>query len=245
MAGNQARLSIQGATDEILRRQGARPAQLQPRAAAVDYGQFPAPWRNDLEDLRRQQVAFRKTTEGLDRRNSWMAIPALAPVAAVVAAETAAMLAARAAAAGVGSARQPLNLLDREPWWRNSRPPRPPLTALAKNAIRRDGRNVWARANNKVQASELDAHVHHSDPLEWAHLNPKADPNRLANLWPLSPEEHVIATREWSKFGRAFKDRDPTPAELMEAKMRIDKLVGPLVRRPGAARPNPPPKRRP
>lgn len=100
-----------------------------------------------------------------------------------------------------------------------------PLDEAAKKALRDRARKVWARSN-EVEARELDAHVHHSDPLQWAHLKPDADPNRLANLWALSPEEHAIANRAWSAFERALNGRKPTPAEVMEAKLRIDPAGG-------------------
>ena len=169
-----------------------------------------------------------------------MAIPALAPAAAVLALEGAGLLAARGAVAGAGGARQPLTLLGREPWWGNLPPPRAPLSEGAKKAIWKAGPKIWARANDNVPPSKLDAHIHHRDPLQWAHLKPRADPNRLANLWALSREEHAIASREWAQFARTLKGREPTPTEVMEAMLRIDRLIGPLVRRPGASRTNPP-----
>ena len=74
--GAQPRLSIQGATDEILRRGQAGPT-------GATYGQLHAPPPTDLDQLRRQQHAFKQTREELDGRNWWMAVPALAPAAAV------------------------------------------------------------------------------------------------------------------------------------------------------------------
>jgi hypothetical protein len=80
----------------------------------------------------------------------------------------------------------------------------------------------------------MQAQVHHSDPLEWAHLKPDADPNRLANLWALRKEAHEIATQEWAAFRRYLNGRSPSQAELMEAKLRIDRMVEPYIRRAGA-----------
>jgi hypothetical protein len=40
------------------------------------------PSDDDIAELRRQQAAFGKVEHDLARQNSWMAIPALAPVAA-------------------------------------------------------------------------------------------------------------------------------------------------------------------
>lgn len=230
MAANQGWLDVQGAVDEILRRRGTTPDS-QAGSGGTRYGRLYAPPPENLAALRRQQAEFGRVAEDLDRRNSWMAIPALAPLLPVPGAETAAILGARGAAAGAGAANPPLYLRGREPW---------PLDRTAKEALWKQARKVWARANN-TEASKLDAQVHHRDLLEWAHLKPEADPNRLANLWALSPDEHIIATREWAKFARGL-GREPTPAEAMEAMMRIDRLIGSLVRRPGASRPNPAPE---
>jgi hypothetical protein len=222
MAGNQVRLSIQGAVDELSRRKSAPVAQ-----PGASYGQPYGPPRNHIEELRQQQAAFAATMANLDRENGWMAIPALAPAIAVLGVEGVAALAARVAAAGPAA---PLVLRGREPW---------PLDEAAKKAIREQARKIWARANN-VQAGKLRADVHHSDPLQWSHLKPNADPNRLANLSALARKDHAIASREWIAFQKALNGRMPTQAELMAAKMRIERLVEPLVRRPGLSRPNPP-----
>ena len=103
--GAQPRLSIQGATDEILRRGQAGPT-------GATYGQLHAPPPTDLDELRRQQHAFKQAREELEGRNWWMAVPALAPAAAVLGLEGAAAIAARFAP-GIPSA--PLALRGREP----------------------------------------------------------------------------------------------------------------------------------
>lgn len=87
----------------------------------------------------------------------------------------------------------------------------------------------------------MRAEVHHSDPLEYAHLKLGADPNRLANLWGLRKEAHAIASREWAEFGRELNGRMPTQAELMQAKLRIDRMVELYIRRAGVPRSNRPP----
>lgn len=65
------------------------------------------------EELRRQQAQFAQTRRELDVQNSWMAIPALAPAAAVMGLEGAAAIAARLAPAAV--AQTPLLLTQRMP----------------------------------------------------------------------------------------------------------------------------------
>ena len=111
------------------------------------------------------------------------------------------------------------------------------MSEVEKNALRGAARTKFARANG-VSASEMKAEVHHSDPLEWAHIKPDADPNRLSNLWGLRKEAHAIATREWGAFTRSLEGRIPSQAELMEAKLRIDRLVEPYIRRAGLPRSN-------
>jgi hypothetical protein len=54
-------------------------------------------------------------------------------------------------------------------------------------------------------------------------------------------QAHTIATREWGAFTRSLEDRIPSQAELMEAKLRIDRLVAPYIRRAGLPRSNRPP----
>ena len=87
----------------------------------------------------------------------------------------------------------------------------------------------------------MGAVVHHSDPLEWAHMKPNADPNRLANLWPLESDAHNIATQAWRQFKLGLGGRTPTQAELMAQKLRADKMVEPYLIRPGVPRPPPGP----
>lgn len=53
----------------------------------------------DIAELRRQQAEFKKTERAISQENAWMAIPALAPVAAVMGLEGAAYIAGRLAPA--------------------------------------------------------------------------------------------------------------------------------------------------
>jgi hypothetical protein len=251
MAATPARLSISDAVEEILKRQrtAAAPAPAAVRAgfvqpaptqtAGIQYGALHAPPPDDILDLRRQQAAFGQTTQELDRQNSWMAIPALAPLA-LPAIEGIGALGLRAAATRF-LPEAPLDLPELEPWQRNSRQPGAPLDGRAKIALWDKARKTIARTDG-VPASELGAQVHHSEPLEWAHLKPGADPNRRANLWPLPQKAHAIATREWAAFSRTLEGRIPTQAEIMRAKLRIDERVAPYLRSPGVSVSRLPPK---
>jgi len=112
MAGTSTWRTISDATEEILRRQRAaaapgagavpaaraRPGPVAPGSGmGAHYAALYAPPPDDLAALRRQQAEFARTTQDLDRQNRWMAIPALAPAAAVVGLEAAAAIAARSA----------------------------------------------------------------------------------------------------------------------------------------------------
>ena len=71
---------------------------------------------DDLTELRRQQEAFRKVVHAESQKNSWMAIPALAPAAVIMGVEGAGAISARLA--GPQLKRLPLELIEREPFRR-------------------------------------------------------------------------------------------------------------------------------
>jgi hypothetical protein len=148
--------------------------------------------------------------------------------------------AVRAVESGLGA---PLNFLEREAWQGRSAVEQTAraLSDAAKTALRRQARDRFAQASG-ISGSEIGAKVHHSKPLEYAHLEPAADPNRLANLWGLADEAHQIASNEWTAFRAALKGRTPSQAEIMAAKLRIDRIVEPYLRRAGLSRPGPTPK---
>jgi len=197
---------------------------------------------NYLDDLRRRrQAEFDQAARDADVQNSWFAVPALAPVAAVFGLEGAAALGGDALASQ--AARGPLSFLEREAWQGKAAVDKVAgkLTDAAKAVLRREGRARLAQAHG-TSASEMGAQVHHIDPLEWAHLKPNADPNRLASLSALPEEAHQIVTNGWAAFRAELKGRIPKQAELMAARLRIERLVEPYIVRPGVARPRLPPK---
>lgn len=190
----------------------------------------------DIAQLRRQQAEFAKGRRKLDRENSWLAAGALAPVAVVGALEGGALLGGRTLVRTFPKA--PLNLPELDA--RQIQPIVKALTNAEKNTLRRVGRARFAQANGK-SASDMEAVVHHSDPLEYAHLKPNADPNRLASLWGLSPDAHPIATNAWAAFRAELRGRIPSQAEIMATKLRIDRMVEPYIQRAGISRPGPRP----
>lgn len=138
---------------------------------------------------------------------------------------------------------RPLNFLEREAWQGKAAVDQTArgLWKAAEPAVRRAARNRFAQANG-IFASEMGGQVHHSWPLEYAHLMPDADPNRLAGLWGLPDEVHPIASNEWTAFRSALKGRIPSQSEIMAAKLRIDRMVAPYILRAGVPRPGPTPK---
>jgi hypothetical protein len=92
------------------------PAPSRPAAFAPLAERTYRPAADDIAELRRQQAEFRKTERAISRDNAWMAVPALAPAAAVLGLEAAGMIAARLAPAAVR--RAPLQFVQREPYVR-------------------------------------------------------------------------------------------------------------------------------
>ncbi|MDP3658601.1 hypothetical protein [Phenylobacterium sp.] len=95
------------------------------------------PSADSVEELRRQQAAFKKTEHAISRDNAWMAVPALAPAAAILGLETAAMIAARMAPA----------ILPRGP---HQFAQRDPYLSVGDNWATRAGRRAHAALREKV-----------------------------------------------------------------------------------------------
>lgn len=225
---------------EVLRLRAKQQSLSRPVASPAGgsrYGRLYAPPPTDLPELRRQQAQFKQTTDEFTRRNWWFAIPALAPVAAVLGLEAAALFGARAL--GPQGSRAAFDFVEREIFREIERRVGRSLTDAEKTRLRELGRKRIAQSDG-MAARDLQAKVHHRQPLEWAHLTPGANPNRLANLQPLRREAHDIATNEWAKFKRSLGGREPTPAEMMRETLRIDKLISTYIRRPGVPRTNKP-----
>jgi hypothetical protein len=208
-------------------------------ASQGDGPQFvPTPGTPTLATLRQQQAHFKQTQlDPMDKQNSWMAAIALAP-AAFLGADL-------PAAFGLGSSTEPaVGLTDfpeLDSWLAQiEKQIARPLTTAEKNALRELGRQRWAQANG-TWARDLGADVHHEDPLEWAHLNPEADPNRLSNLVGITPKGHVVANRAWTQFRLGLGNAEPTPAQVMAQKLRLNPQLEPYVVRPGLPRPAPKP----
>lgn len=109
-------------------------------------------------------------------------------------------------------------------------------------ALREWARDLYGQAYG-ISASKMKAKVHHRQPLEYAHVAPGSDPNRLANLVALRDKVHNLASAEWRVFKRSLGGKMPTPNEIMKETLRIDKKIDPYIRRPGVSRSRTDPKK--
>jgi RHS repeat-associated protein len=95
------------------------------------------------------------------------------------------------------------------------------LTEDESKVFRDKARNLWEEWSGRPASAEgLD--IHHRVPLEWAHLMP-GDPNRPANLIGVRPEVHWQINGEWTKFRNSLGGRSPTPSEIMQKALEIDR----------------------
>jgi hypothetical protein len=71
--------------------------------------------------------------------------------------------------------------------------------------------------------------VHHRIPLEWSHLFPNAEPNRVANLIGMKSADHTLVTNAWNAWRQGLNGRVPTQAEVLEQALRVDEQFGKLM----------------
>lgn len=102
------------------------------------------------------------------------------------------------------------------------------LTMKQRDQLRAEAREKWQLATG-IRAYSAYYEIHHRVPLEWAHLIPEADPNRMANLVGMMPENHRLISGLWLDWKKSLGDRLPTPAEVLEAAIRIDELFADLM----------------
>ena len=139
MAASQRAYNDKQAAEQKQRRRGVAPATATRRTAPA------APLADrmyrgsdaDIAELRRQQAEFKKTERAISRDNAWMAIPALAPVAAVAGLEGAAYVAGRLAP--VVARQAPLVLERADPYLR-----------VGDNWATRAGRRAHAALKERV-----------------------------------------------------------------------------------------------
>jgi hypothetical protein len=97
------------------------------------------------------------------------------------------------------------------------------LSREASQALRDEAGDIWQAATGR-RASWDDLEVHHRIPLEWSHVFPRANPNRLANLVGVSGQTHREISAAWAAWKSALNGRAPTQAEVMKQALRIDEM---------------------
>jgi len=195
-----------------------------------------------LAALRQKQAQFGQVRNDLSIRNIPYALPALLP-AAFLALEAPAALGIRGLLSAPESGAFDFPELDA--WLARpapEAPTAPPAAGSGNSFPYAAGRARFAQANG-LSASDMQAEVHHSLPVQYSDVFPNADPNRLANLWGLRQPAHQIASRMWAQFAKGLAGRTPTQAEVMAQKLKVDQEVAPYLRRPGVPRSNVPPKK--
>jgi hypothetical protein len=103
------------------------------------------------------------------------------------------------------------------------------------DALRREARQIYEQANPGFKARKevlrkrgIEIEIDHRVPLEYRHLFPGADPNRLSNLRALERPEHRRKVSDlWDAFRNAYRheDRAPTAAEVLEYATMTDRSL--------------------
>lgn len=101
---------------------------------------------------------------------------------------------------------------------------REPLDAEAKDQLRRGAREAWQKETGR-RAIWDGLQIHHRIPLQFAHLFPAADPNRLANLIGIRSEVHTQITTEWERWKREF-DGTICASDVVRKAIQIDGQFG-------------------
>jgi hypothetical protein len=93
-------------------------------------------------------------------------------------------------------------------------------------ALRRAARAAFLTAHPRLRGRRIE--VHHRIPLEWKHLFPQADPNRLSNLQGLSSRDHLRkATDLWTAFRNAYQRhrRQPSAVDVLRFAALVDRSL--------------------
>jgi len=99
------------------------------------------------------------------------------------------------------------------------------LTPKQKDLLRSQARSIWVKLTGG-KAIDSGLRIHHRIPLEWAHVFPDADPNRLANLVGVSKDAHTLINKAWATWKQALNGRLPSQAEVMRKALEIDTTFG-------------------
>ena len=95
------------------------------------------------------------------------------------------------------------------------------LNREASDQLRDNARNIWQQLTGRRPIWD-DLEVHHRVPLEWSHILPKADPNRVSNLVGVDGQIHKQVTRLWGDWKRSLGGREPSQSEIIKHALSID-----------------------
>ncbi len=101
-----------------------------------------------------------------------------------------------------------------------------PLKASTKLIYRRAALDIW---DSLSKVSRAAGQVHHRIPLEWAHLFPNMNPNRISNLKLVPRDIHEGVdgvSAAWTNFRNSLGGRTPTAQEVLDKATEIDTRFG-------------------
>jgi RHS repeat-associated protein len=96
------------------------------------------------------------------------------------------------------------------------------LAKAQKNKLRREAKLIYDYVNPGRRVAEK-LEIHHRIPLEYAHLFPDSDPNRLSNLVGLTEPIHDQVEARWKQFAQNLGGISPNSAQVQRFAMEIDK----------------------
>ena len=99
----------------------------------------------------------------------------------------------------------------------------------SKKKLRQEACDIW-QAKTGRRAIWDKMQIHHRIPLEWSHLFPDADPNRLANLAGMSEMNHGMVSDAWAAFKTGLNGRTPTQFEVLQRAIEIEEAFGDLMK---------------
>jgi len=107
-----------------------------------------------------------------------------------------------------------------------------PLTNTQKLAYRNSVYDPFFRAYPRlgkfIGTGKLE--IHHRIPLEWSHLLPRVDPNRITNLYALPRTIHRGLVNPYWAFFRS-SNPIPTLSEVMKFTIQIDRIIAQYINR--------------
>ena len=103
------------------------------------------------------------------------------------------------------------------------------LDREAKDAFRTSAREIWEEKTGRPAIWD-GLEVHHRIPLEWSHMFPSSDPNRLSNLLGMKRTDHLLVSEAWNGWRRALNGRIPSQGEILTQALRVDERFGHLMK---------------